>query len=60
MITLKRTMISEPSVLVMLVRFLHEDPWKRLDLLRQKIPNIPFQVRTNSPFFPSQTLQQPR
>lgn len=44
----------------MLVRFLHEDPWKRLDLLRQKIPNIPFQVRTNSTFSPSQTLQQRR
>ena len=25
-------------------RFLHEDPWERLDLLREKIPNIPFQM----------------
>ena len=27
------------------LRFLHEDPWRRLDLLREKVPNIPFQVR---------------
>jgi len=26
------------------LRFLHEDPWRRLDLLREKVPNIPFQV----------------
>ena len=25
-------------------RFLHESPWERLDLLRVKIPNIPFQM----------------
>lgn len=25
-------------------RFLHESPWERLDLLRKKIPNIPFQM----------------
>ena len=25
-------------------RFLHESPWERLELLRQKIPNIPFQM----------------
>ncbi len=25
-------------------RFLHESPWERLGLLRQKIPNIPFQM----------------
>ena len=25
-------------------RFLHESPWERLDMLRQKIPNIPFQM----------------
>ena len=25
-------------------RYLHEDPWERLDLLREKIPNIPFQM----------------
>jgi pyruvate carboxylase len=25
-------------------RFLHEDPWERLELLRRKIPNIPFQM----------------
>lgn len=31
-------------------RFLHEDPWRRLDLLRQKVPNIPFQVRVLLPF----------
>nr|PZN70768.1 MAG: pyruvate carboxylase [Bacillota bacterium] len=26
------------------LRFLKEDPWERLDLLRQAIPNIPFQM----------------
>ena len=25
-------------------RFLHESPWERLELLREKIPNIPFQM----------------
>lgn len=25
-------------------RFLHEDPWERLDWLRRNIPNIPFQM----------------
>ena len=25
-------------------RFLYESPWERLDLLREKIPNIPFQM----------------
>lgn len=25
-------------------RYLHESPWERLDLLREKIPNIPFQM----------------
>lgn len=25
-------------------RFLHESPWERLDMLRAKIPNIPFQM----------------
>ncbi|MEG1240221.1 MAG: pyruvate carboxylase [Oscillospiraceae bacterium] len=25
-------------------RFLHESPWERLDFLRKKIPNIPFQM----------------
>jgi len=25
-------------------RFLHESPWERLDILRKKIPNIPFQM----------------
>ena len=25
-------------------RFLHESPWERLDMLRQAIPNIPFQM----------------
>ena len=28
----------------MAYRFLHESPWERLDLLRKKIPNIPFQM----------------
>jgi pyruvate carboxylase len=26
------------------MRFLHECPWERLELLREKIPNIPFQM----------------
>ncbi|OLY79889.1 Pyruvate carboxylase [Smittium mucronatum] len=26
------------------MRFLHEDPWDRLDELRQMVPNIPFQM----------------
>ena len=26
------------------LRFLHECPWRRLELLREHIPNIPFQV----------------
>ncbi len=25
-------------------RFLHESPWERLDMLRERIPNIPFQM----------------
>jgi len=25
-------------------RFLHESPWERLDILRQAIPNVPFQM----------------
>ena len=25
-------------------RFLHESPWERLEMLREKIPNIPFQM----------------
>ena len=25
-------------------RYLHESPWERLDILRKKIPNIPFQM----------------
>ena len=29
------------------LRFLHEDPWRRLDLLRERVPNIPFQVIPN-------------
>ena len=28
----------------MAYRFLKESPWERLDLLREKIPNIPFQM----------------
>ena len=27
------------------LRFLHEDPWRRLERLRELVPNIPFQVR---------------
>lgn len=27
------------------MRFLYESPWKRLEQLREAIPNIPFQVR---------------
>ena len=26
------------------LRFLHEDPWRRLEQLRARVPNIPFQV----------------
>ncbi|RWS02182.1 pyruvate carboxylase-like protein [Dinothrombium tinctorium] len=26
------------------MRFLHEDPWERLTLMREQIPNIPFQM----------------
>ncbi len=26
------------------MRFLHEDPWERLETLRELIPNIPFQM----------------
>ena len=26
------------------LRFLHEDPWRRLEELRELVPNIPFQV----------------
>ncbi|RWS31313.1 pyruvate carboxylase-like protein [Leptotrombidium deliense] len=26
------------------MRFLHEDPWERLTLMREEIPNIPFQM----------------
>ena len=26
------------------LRFLHECPWRRLELLRERIPNIPFQA----------------
>ena len=26
------------------MRFLHEDPWERLETLRTLIPNIPFQM----------------
>jgi pyruvate carboxylase len=26
------------------LRFLHECPWRRLEQLRERIPNIPFQV----------------
>ena len=25
-------------------RYLHESPWERLDILREKIPNVPFQM----------------
>ena len=30
-------------------RFLHESPGERLDLLREKIPNIPFQMLPGAP-----------
>ena len=33
------------------LRFLHECPWRRLELLRERIPNIPFQV--SSLLFPT-------
>lgn len=26
------------------LRFLHEDPWRRLEQLRELVPNIPFQA----------------
>lgn len=26
------------------LRFLHEDPWRRLEQLRELVPNVPFQV----------------
>ena len=26
------------------LRFLHECPWRRLEKLREKVPNVPFQV----------------
>lgn len=26
------------------LRFLHEDPWRRLEELRELVPNVPFQV----------------
>ena len=26
------------------MRFLHEDPWERLETLRTLVPNIPFQM----------------
>lgn len=29
------------------MRFLHEDPWERLEVLREQVPNIPFQVGSN-------------
>ena len=31
------------------LRFLHECPWRRLEQLREAIPNIPFQVRSPKP-----------
>ena len=32
------------------LRFLHEDPWRRLERLRELVPNIPFQVRAAPSF----------
>ena len=26
------------------LRFLHECPWQRLEMLREKVPNVPFQM----------------
>ena len=26
------------------LRFLHEDPWRRLAVLREAVPNVPFQA----------------
>jgi hypothetical protein len=31
------------------LRFLHECPWRRLEQLREHIPNVPFQVRRAPP-----------
>eukprot|EP00116_Pleurobrachia_bachei_P017665 sb/3477927/ len=33
------------------LRFLHECPWKRLEELREAVPNVPFQM-LNSPRLP--------
>jgi pyruvate carboxylase len=30
------------------LRFLHECPWRRLEQLREQVPNIPFQVRDHA------------
>lgn len=30
------------------LRFLHEDPWRRLEQLRELVPNIPFQVGSSA------------
>ena len=35
------------------LRFLHECPWRRLELLRERIPNIPFQVCISTPLYNS-------
>ena len=31
------------------LRFLHEDPWRRLAALRELVPNIPFQAPLPTP-----------
>ena len=33
----------------MSLRFLHECPWRRLEQIREAVPNIPLQVLTNLP-----------
>ena len=33
------------------LRFLHECPWRRLEQLREQVPNIPFQVCADSGFW---------
>ena len=29
------------------LRFLHEDPWRRLEELRELVPNVPFQANSS-------------
>ena len=39
------------------LRFLHENPWRRLAELREKIPNIPFQARLPPAAVPAIMIQ---